>query len=190
VASGKRGLKRGLAGRTRTVLLMLDETIVTETPPLYYAYGHIGQQVRIPITGNRAKRVLHGVINVRSGDVALLITDEWTRETHQGFLSMVRAHWRGWTIVLFEDRAAQHTAPDSHAWARELAIEVRLLPKATPELNAMDHLWKHTKRETLGSRATQAIERSALDACQYIIDLSPRERLRKAGVLSGNFWLT
>ena len=190
MAPGKRGLTRGLAGRTRTVLLLLDETIVTETPPLYYAYGHIGQQVRIPITGNRAKRVLHGAINVRSGDVALLITDEWTRETHQGFLSMVRAHWRGWNIVLFEDRAAQHTAPDSRAWARELAIEVRLLPKATPELNAMDHLWKHTKRETLGDRETETVDRSALAACQYIIDLGSRDRLRKAGVLSGDFWLT
>jgi hypothetical protein len=40
---------------------MLDETIITETPPLYSCYGHIGQQVRVPITGHRAKRVLHGV---------------------------------------------------------------------------------------------------------------------------------
>ena len=38
--------------------------------------------------------------------------------------------------------------------------------------------------------ATLSIEASALAACQYLIDLSPRERLRKAGVLSGNFWLT
>src|SRR3954464_13573522 len=37
---------------------MLDETIITETPPLYSAYGHIGVQVRVPITGNRAKRIL------------------------------------------------------------------------------------------------------------------------------------
>ena len=43
---------------------MLDETIVTETPPLYSCYGHIGEQVRVPITGNRAKRILHGAINV------------------------------------------------------------------------------------------------------------------------------
>ena len=65
----KGGLRRGLAGRTRTVLLMLDETIITETPPLYSCYGHIGEQVRVPITGNRAKRILHGAINVRSGGV-------------------------------------------------------------------------------------------------------------------------
>src|SRR5512135_440403 len=35
-----------------------------------------------------------------------------------------------------------------------------LLPRATPELNAMDHLWRHTKRETVGSRATLSVETS------------------------------
>jgi hypothetical protein len=133
---------------------MLDETIITETPPLYSCYGHIGEQVRVPITGNRAKRILHGAINIKSGDVALLITEEWTKETHQTFLAMIRSHWRGWNLVLFEDRASQHKSPESLAYAEQLAIEVRLLPKATPELNARDHLWRHTKQETVGSRAT------------------------------------
>ena len=111
LAAVKRGLKRGLKGRVRTVVLMLDETIITETPPLYSCYGHIGEQVRVPITGNRSKRILHGAINVRTGDVSLLITEEWTKETHQAFLSMIRSHWRGWNIVLFEDRAgAAHVA--------------------------------------------------------------------------------
>jgi hypothetical protein len=169
---------------------MLDETIVTETPPLSSCYGHIGRQVRVPITGNRSKRILHGAINVKTGDVSLLITKEWTQETHQGFLSMIRSHWRGWNIVLFEDRAGRHTSPESLEWAEELGIEVRLLPKATPELNAMDDLWKHTKGEALGDRETVTIDESALAACQHIIDLSPRDRLRQAGILSGNFWLT
>jgi DDE superfamily endonuclease len=190
VAAVKRGLKTGLNDRERTVLLMLDETIITETPPLYSCYGHIGQQVRIPITGNRAKRILHGSININSGDVALLITEEWTKETHQTFLAMIRSHWRGWNIVLFEDRASQHKSPESLSYAEQLGIEVRLLPKATPELNAMDHLWRPTKRVTVGSRATRTVDQSALDACQYIIDLSPHDRLRQAGVLSGDFWLT
>ena len=74
---------------------MLDETIITETPPLYSCYGHIGEQVRVPITGNRSKRILHGAIDVATGDVSLLITKEWTKEMHQGFLSMIRSRWRG-----------------------------------------------------------------------------------------------
>ena len=59
---------------------MLDETIVTETPPLYNCYGPIGEQVRVPISGAHAKRVLHGAINIRSGDLALLITEDWTQD--------------------------------------------------------------------------------------------------------------
>jgi DDE superfamily endonuclease len=172
------------------VLLMLDETIITETPPLYSAYGHIGEQVRVPITGNRAKRILHGAINIKSGDLALLITEEWVNETHQAFLTLIRSHWRGWDPVLFEDRASQHESPSSLVLAEELGIEVRLLPRATPELNAMDHLWRHAKRQAVGDRSTVTVDDSALAVCRYLIALSPRERLRQAGVLSGKFWLT
>ena len=77
MAAVKRGLKRGLDQKELAILLMLDETIITETSPLYSCYGHIGEQVRVPITGNRAKRILHGAINVKTGDVSLLITEEW-----------------------------------------------------------------------------------------------------------------
>jgi hypothetical protein len=186
----QKGLKRGLDRKRRSILLRLDETIITETPPLYNAYGHIGEQVRVPITGNRAKRILHGAINVKSGDVALLITEEWVNETHQAFLAMIRSHWRGWNPVLFEDRASQHKSPSSLARAEELGIEVRFLPRATPEMNAMDHLWRPAKRQAVGDRPTVTVTDSALAVCRYIIDLSPEERLRQAGVLSGNFWLT
>jgi hypothetical protein len=172
------------------VIVMLDETIITETPPLSSCYGHRGQQVCVPVTGNRAKRVLHGALNVRTGALVLLITDQWDHVTHQYFLTMVRAHWRGWHIVLFEDRGSPHTAEESLAVAAALHIEIRFLPVATPELNAMDHLWRHVKGWGLADRATVSIDTSADMACQYLLDLSPRERLRKAGVLSGHFWLT
>jgi DDE superfamily endonuclease len=190
VAASKRGLKRGLSERERSLLLMLDETIITETPPLYSCYGRIGAQVGIPITGSHARRILHGALNVTSGDVLLLVTRNWTQVEHQHFLNLIRAHWRGWNLVLFEDRATQHTCPKSRWMACACSIEVRLLPKATPELNAMDHLWRHTKREALGDRPTETIEHSAQQACTYILQMSPRERLRHAGVLSGDFWLT
>lgn len=168
---------------------MLDEVIITETPPLYSCYCRIGAQACVPITGNRQKRILHGVINIKSGDVLLFITEVWDEQTHQYFLQMIRAHWRGWRIVLFEDRGSPHTAEDSRELASDLGIEVRLLPRATPELNAMDHLWRHVKGRALANRPTISIEDSAFAACNYIFKMDPKERLQKAGVFSGSFWL-
>ena len=169
---------------------MLDEPIITETPPLYHCYGRRGEQGSIPVSGNHARRVLHGVINVRSGDVLLLMTDVWDQATHQAFLTMSRAHWRGWHGVLFEDRGSPHTAGSSRQYAKALGLELRFLPRATPELNAMDHLWRHGKGRVLANRTTQTIDTSADVACRDILEMSRTERLRKAGVLSGRFWLT
>src|SRR5215472_18989599 len=85
LAPGKRGLQNGLKNRVRTVLVMLDETIVTETPPLYCCYGRIGQQVSVPISGGPKRRILHGAINLGTGDVQLLVTRAWTQGEHQHF---------------------------------------------------------------------------------------------------------
>ena len=168
---------------------MLDETIISETPPLAYGYSRIGQQQSVAITGSHAHRIVHGVINIWSGDVLLLITNVWDQITHQFFLTLIRNHWRGWHIVLFEDRGSPHTAADSQDWARDLDMQIRWLPRATSELNAMDQLWRQTKPNALANRATRPIDDSAMQLCDLIHDLTPQERLRKAGVLSGRFWL-
>jgi hypothetical protein len=48
---------------------------------------------------------------------------------------------------------------------------------ATPELNAMDHLWQHVKRDMLSNRPICSIDASADVAYQYLLDLSPQKYL-------------
>jgi hypothetical protein len=170
--------------------LRLDETRILETPPLYSCYGRSGQQVCIPVTGSQARRALPGALHVGSGDILWLIADEWMQETPQYFLRRLRVHGRGWHIVLFEGRGSPHTADDSLELAEALQIKVRLLPTATPKLKARDHLWRHVKGDVLAERPTWSIAASADAVCQYILGLRPHERLQKAGVFSGNFWLS
>ena len=82
---------------------MLDETVITETPPLYSCYGHVGPQMCIPISGNNVRRIIHGVLNIQTDAMALLITKTWNQATYQSFLKMIRSQWCGWQIILFED---------------------------------------------------------------------------------------
>ena len=144
----------------------------------------------MPITGSRAKRLIHGALNVKTGELLLLITEVWDEVTHQFFLEMIRQHWRGWQIILFEDRGTPHTAEDSLALAKTLGIQVRLLPRACPELNARDHLFRFVKSRGVANQPTRSIDESAMAACRSLYRLSRHERLTKAGVLSSNFWLT
>jgi DDE superfamily endonuclease len=102
---------------------------------------------------------------------------------------MIRSHWRGWYIILFEDRGSPHTAEDSQELASELEIHLRLLPRACPELNAMDQLFRFVKSQGVSNRPTLSIDQSADAACNYLYQMSRQERLVKAGVRSGNFWL-
>lgn len=169
---------------------MSDATIITETPPLRAAYAPLGEQAIVPVTGNRAKRVVFGALNIHSGHQTLMITTHWEALTWQAFLHQIRETWRGWHIVLFIDRGSPHTAQASRDLAWALAIEVRFLPVATSELNALENLWREGKGQILANETTVTIDDSADTFCQYLINLTPQQRLKKAGVLSGNFWLT
>ena len=75
VATGTRGLQRVLRGQQRPVVLRLEETIMTATPPLASGYGPKGQQGCVPLTGHRAQRVVHGARTMHTGALLLFITD-------------------------------------------------------------------------------------------------------------------
>lgn len=106
-------------------------------------WAPIGQQARVPITGSHDRRFLTGVINIQTGDYIDYVSTQFHQEQFQEVLRQIRAHWRGWRIVLFLDRNKPHRADASRKLARDLHIQLRWLPKACSELNVMDHLWRH-----------------------------------------------
>jgi hypothetical protein len=189
VASGKRGLKKGLKNRRRTVILFLDSTIFTEVPPLRAMWAPIGQRACVPILGKHARRFLTGVMNIRTGDYLDVASAEFNQKHFQKLLCAIRRHWRGWQIVLFLDRNTPHKAGASRHLARALNIQLRWLPKACSELNVMDHLWRRVKDLIAANAPTPNVVATVRRARRAIRHMTPKERLRKAGVLSRNFWL-
>lgn len=169
------------------MILFCDEVIITETPPLRAAWSKIGQALEVPITGNHDKRVLYGTLSMQ-GAVELYYAKEWDQDHFQAYLGQIRQRWRGWRIVLFLDRGSPHTAGASRQLARRLGIELRWLPTACPELNPVDHLWRHVK-DFLANEACPKVAEAVERASAYVLKLSRHERLRKAGILSPDFWL-
>ena len=133
--------------------------------------------------------MLYGALNPETGHTCLDRALKWNQDSFQAHLRHICSCWRGWNIVLFLDRGSPHRAKRSLELARRLGIELRWLPTACPELNPMEGIWRETKGHILANEPTPDIDRSLDRACEHILEMSPRERLHKAGVLSGNFWL-
>jgi len=170
-------------------MLMLDSTIFTEVPPLRAMWAPIGEQACIAITGDHDKRILTGVLNLKTGAYLQYFSEVFNQDVFQNLLRVIRSHWRGWHLVLFLDRSKVHRAHRSRQLASRLGIEVRWLPKACPELNAVDHLWRHLKQDVLANEPLPNMDATLKRAWSYLANLSPRQRRQKAGVLSKSFWL-
>jgi len=143
----------------------------------------------VPITGNRAKRVVYGALNVGTGTIRLDEAAAWNQSSFQDHLRQLRSLWRGWKLVLFLDRGSPHTAKASRALAQRLGIEVRLLPTACPELNPLEGLWREIKGRVLSNEPTPDLDKSLRRGLDHLKGMTNRQRLETAGVLSGSFWL-
>ena len=172
------------------VVLFTDWTLLRLFPPLRAMWAAIGSQAKVCITGQNARRILFGTLNLRTARRTILITRGVGVRAVRAFLSALRrAYRRAGTIWLLADRASGHTARATRALAKELRIEFVWLPKQWPELNAMDQLWKVLKRDVAANRQAASINELADRAARWVRDLTPAQARRKSGLASDRFWL-
>ena len=171
------------------VLLDLDATVLRWFPPLRAAWAFRGQPAEVRITGRNAKRVLWGVLNPRTGHRLVSRSGRQRQEDFQAALRRVRRRYPGRPVWLLLDRAPCHEAVKSRVLAARLGITLLWLPTQCPELNPVDHLWKELKRLIAANRQYPTIDAEADYAEGWLLGLTARQALRKAGVLSDDFWL-
>jgi transposase len=171
-------------------VLFIDWTLLRLFPPLRAAWSRRGEQALVPITGQNAKRVLFGAINLYTGQRVVLIGKRAGGAEARAFFEELRRRYRQvGRLWLLLDRASAHTNDKTLRLADELRIELVWLPKQWPEWNAMDQLWKELKRLIAANRQATNIDALAQEAADWILTLSTQDALRKAGILSPNFWL-
>ena len=171
------------------VLLMEDETVLRLFPVLRRAWALRGEQAVVPITGRNAKRVLFATINLRTGHRICLRRANMRQENFQALLREVRSRYQRRTVWMLLDEAPCHLAAGSQALAALLDIRLVWLPKQCSELNAMDQLWKELKGKVSANYQFASIEEHADYAEEWLFKLTRQDALRKASVLSKNFWL-
>ena len=171
------------------VVLFEDETILRLFPVLRRAWSLSGEPATVGITGQNAKRVLFGAINVHTGHRIVMLYPTLRQSGFQAFLRLIRRSYPRRFIRILLDAASAHRAPESRALAGTLNIELIWLPKQCPELNVMDHLFKAVKADICANHQYKNIDQHAGYAQDYILKLSNKQARTLAGILSKNFWL-
>ncbi len=167
-----------------------DETDLLLFPPLRSCWALRGEPAVVPLSGRNARRVIFGALNLRTGHRLLLPRDRQRGVDFQAFLRFVHEHYRGWHVAWLLDEDSSHTAGRSQQLVQDLNMELIWLPKRSPQLNPLDHLWRHGKDAVCANRQYATIDEQVTRFINYITYLSNDEVLCQAGVLSDNFWLT
>ncbi len=133
--------------------------------------------------------MVYGILNIKTGKRLLWALQRHRAIDFQEFLEVVHWCYRGWHVVMVLDEESSHTAAGTQRMADHLGMEFLWLPNRSPHLNPMDHLWRHGKEVICANWQYPTIEDQLEAFFLYLYELSPRETLNKAGVLSGNSWL-
>lgn len=174
---------------TDCVKLFEDETDLLLFPPLRAGWFLRGKPATVPISGQNAKRTVFGTIDVDTGRRVLVARPGVCAADFQVLLRLIRGEYRQKKIALILDKASRHTADESERLAKQLNIELIWLPPRCTNVNPMDRLWRWGKEKTCANKQHSSIEYQADFFINYLRGLSSQEALRKAGILSGKFWL-
>jgi hypothetical protein len=168
-------------------VLAQDETDLLLFPPLRGAWSQQGEPARVWLSGRNARRVVFGVLNLRSGLRHLVVRDRGRSEDFQSFLEVVERHYRGWHLALLLDEDSSHTAAASLEAASRMTL--MWLPKRSPKLNPIEMLWGEGKDVVSANQQYVNIEEQVDRFLSHVSSLTNREALHRCGVLSKRFWL-
>lgn len=148
-----------------------------------------GEQAQVGISGRNAQRVVSCALDIKTGRRITLQHKGMNSEGFQALLQKVRRAYGSRPVYLLLDQGNLHTAKASLRLAEKLNIALIWLPKQHSELNCVDQLWKSVKVDVSANYQYETIEQHAQAIEAYVHNLTKKQILTKASVLSKKFWL-
>jgi hypothetical protein len=171
----------------RSVVLAEDETDLLLFPPLRAGWSKRGEAAKVWLSGRNARRVIFGVLNLRTGTRLFVPRPKGRSVDFRAFMAEVRSAYRGWHVALLLDEDPCHTAQASRPAVEGMTL--LWLPKRAPELNPLDTLWGQGKDVVSADKQYTTMEEQVSRFLRHLGGLSNQEALHTSGVLSEKFWL-
>ena len=168
-----------------------DETTLREFPPLRAAWARRGAQRVVVIRGRNARRVVHGALDVATGELVQLIRERSRQDDGVAFVEALGRVRPDVPKLLVWDNAPPHHPKKVLAAAAAAHIAIAFLPLRAPELMPCEDLWRLAKGVVAANRPYEAVQEQAERAVAWLDAPLPYERLLKTGLFGRTFqWLS
>lgn len=143
------------------------------------------------ISGRNGRRVIHGALNIHTGELVRLVRERSRTADSQAFVETLGKLRPEVPKLLIWANAPPHHPKRVLEAAQTARIERAWLPFRSPELNPCADLWRLLKGDSAANRAYASLEEEAERAVAWLDGLTDDERLRRCGLKSSKFqWLT
>jgi transposase len=167
-----------------------DETTVREYPPLRAGWSQRGSPANVVISGRNAQRVIHGALNIATGEFVTLVQPRSrTAEVVATVEALGQLRPDVPKLLVWDNAPAHH--PKRVATAAHLAgIDLAFLPFRSPELMPLEETWRGAKAVVAANRCYASVDEAADRTVTWLHNQSGEERLRRCGLRSSKFqWL-
>jgi transposase len=143
-----------IASQVHGVVLFEDEASFQLDPTLHRTWARIGRQPRVATRGERKTAHLYGAIALHDARFTYQFVDVFNGRTFLGFLKALVKRYRRKIFLIIDNAPCHNLGADGRAWldAHRHRIELHRLPPYSPELNAIEGVWKTTRRRATHNR--------------------------------------
>jgi transposase len=131
-------------------IVFADEASFRQDSTLYRTWARVGEQPVVPVTGERHAVKIFGCVELYGGAFLYQQDRVFNGQTYVDFLEgkLARRFYRpGQKVIYIQDNASYHKEGQVWEWfaGNRDWLEVHQLPPYSPELNAAEPLWHHTR---------------------------------------------
>lgn len=128
-------------------LIHADEASFRQDTTLYQTWARRGCQPEVPVTGQRHSIKVFGCIEIDSARFLYRRDTVFNSTTYLGFLEHIAQSYYPRPVFWIQDNASYHKSPEVWGWFAENRRwwQVFNLPAYSPQFNATERLWHHTR---------------------------------------------
>jgi transposase len=136
------------ANALNAAILFEDEASFRQDSTLHATWSPKGVQPVVPNSGQRKSIKIFGCIELNRAKFIYNRDTVFNASTYLNFLEKIATKYFPNNVLYIQDNASYHKDSEVWEWFKENRkwFEVYNLPPYSPEFNAVEPLWKHTRK--------------------------------------------